>query len=76
VLDFYLAGIKKKYQGKGIDLMLVIEIVKMALEKGFNYAESNLELENNTKVQALWKHFNPVRHRIRRIYRKNIDVKS
>ncbi len=73
VVDFYLAGVKKKYQGKGIDLLMVVEIVKMAMEKGFRCAESNLELENNTKVQALWKHFNPVRKRIRRIYKKTIN---
>ncbi|MCP5104215.1 MAG: hypothetical protein GY950_12585 [bacterium] len=73
VLDFYMAGVKKKYQGKGIDLLMVIEIVKTALERGFNFAESNLELETNTKVQALWKHFNPKRHRSRRIYKKEIS---
>ncbi len=74
VLDFYMAAVKKEYQGKGIDLLMVIEIVKTALEKGFKFAESNLELEDNTKVQALWKHFNPQRHRVRRIFRKNIPA--
>ncbi len=72
IMDFYMAGVKRKYQGKGIDLLMVVEIVKTAIEKGFKYAESNLELENNTKVQALWKHFNPQRHRVRRIYKKGI----
>jgi ribosomal protein S18 acetylase RimI-like enzyme len=71
IIDFYMAGVNKKYQGKGVDLLMVIEIVKMALEQGFNAAESNQELEDNTKVQALWKHFNPERVRERRIYRKN-----
>ncbi|MCP4153919.1 MAG: hypothetical protein GY757_39700 [bacterium] len=72
VLDFYMAAVKKEYQGKGIDLLMVIEIVKIAMEKGFICAESNLELENNTKVQALWKHFGPKRNRLRRIYKKKI----
>ncbi len=72
VLDFYMAGVKKKYQGKGVDLLMVIEIVKTAVERGYKYAESNLELETNTKVQAMWKPFNPKRHRERRIYKKNI----
>ena len=72
VVDFYMAAVKKEHQGKGIDLLMVIEITKMALERGFQFAESNLELENNTKVQALWKHFNPTRHRTRRIFKKEI----
>ena len=73
VIDFYMAGVKRKYQGKGIDLLMIIEIVNTLIEKGFTYAESNLELETNTRVQALWKHFNPRRHRARRIYKKDID---
>ena len=51
---------------------MVIEIVKTAMAKGFKCAESNLELEENTKVQALWKPFNPKRHRTRRIFKKSI----
>lgn len=76
VIDFYMAGVKKKYQGRGVDLLMVIEIVKTALKMGFKNAESNLELEDNTKVHALWKHFNPQRHRVRRIYKKEIPVTS
>ena len=72
IVDFYMAAVKKEYQGKGIDLLMSMEIVKMALKRGFKYAESNLELESNTKVQAMWKHFNPKRHRKRRIYKKKI----
>lgn len=73
VLDFYLAGVKNKYRGQGVDLMMVIEIVKTAMARGFKCAESNLELEENTKVQALWKPFNPKRHRTRRIFKKRIN---
>jgi ribosomal protein S18 acetylase RimI-like enzyme len=72
VIDFYLGGIKKSYRGQGIDLLLVIEIVKTAMKMGFKYAESNLELEHNSKVQAMWKPFNPIQHRKRRIFKKEL----
>lgn len=72
IVDFYMAAVKKEYQGKGIDLLMSIEIVKMGLARGFKFAESNLELETNTKVQAMWKHFNPKKHRRRRIFKKEI----
>jgi hypothetical protein len=75
IVDFYLAGVKKKYRGAGVDLLMVIETVKTGLARGFKYAESNLELEENTKVQALWKPFNPKRHRVRRIFKKQIAPK-
>lgn len=72
VIDFYLAGVKKQYRGSGVDLMMVMEIVKTAMAKGFKYSESNLELEDNKKVHAQWKYFNPTQHRSRRIYKKKI----
>jgi len=74
-IDFYLAGIKEKYRGKGVDLLMVVEIVKTVFEKGFKYTESNPELEHNAKIQAQWKHFNPEQHKRRRIYKKNIGEK-
>jgi hypothetical protein len=72
VLDFYLAGVRKKYRGVGVDLLMVVDIGKTALKMGFKYTESNLELETNTKVQAQWKFFNPTKHKHRRIFRKEI----
>lgn len=72
ILDFYFAGVKKEYRGKGVDLLMIVEIVKSAMELGFQLAESNQELENNTKVQAEWKYFSPELHKKRRIYKKVI----
>jgi hypothetical protein len=73
ILDFYLAGIKKKYRGVGVDLLMVLEVVKVAMEKGVKFSESNPELETNKKIQAQWKYFNPVLHKQRRIFKKNIE---
>ncbi len=72
ILDFYLAGVRKKYRGMGVDLLMAVEITREALKRKFKYAESNQELENNTKVQAQWKYFNPVQHKRKRIFRKNL----
>lgn len=71
-MDFYLAGVSKKYRGQGVDLMMVMETIKACIRRGFLYAESNPELENNEKIQAQWKYFDPVQHKRRRIFRKNI----
>jgi hypothetical protein len=72
VLDFYLAGVRKKYRGHGIDLLMVLEAAKAAGEKGVVYVESNPELESNKKIQAQWKYFNPTQHKRRRIFKKAI----
>jgi hypothetical protein len=70
VLDFYLAGILKKYRGQGIDLLMVVQMARGAVGKGFKFTESNQELETNTKIQAQWKYFNPVQHKRKRIFKK------
>jgi len=72
VLDFYFAGVRDDYRGKGVDVLMVTEIVQAAVKYGFKHAESNQELEFNNKVQALWKDFNPVMHKRRRIFKKSI----
>ncbi len=72
ILDFYLAGVRKKYRGTGVDLMMVIEIVKSGMKKGYIYAESNPELETNEKVHAQWKYFEPRLHKKRRIFKKDV----
>ncbi len=72
ILDFYLAGVKEEYRGKGVDLIMVVDIAKDALRMGFQHSESNVELETNTNVHAQWKHFNPVLHKKRRIFTKSI----
>jgi len=73
VLDFYLAGIKAKYRGQGIDLLMVLETINVGIVRGVKYAESNPELETNKKIQAQWKYFSPTQHKRRRIFKKKID---
>ena len=72
VLDFYFAGVRKDCRGKGADVVMATEIVKTSMDMGFKYAESNQELEDNSKVQAQWKFFKPELHKRRRIYKMDI----
>jgi hypothetical protein len=71
-LDFYLAGVKKEYRGKGVDLMMTVDIFRTGMAHGVRRAESNPELETNSRIQNEWK-IVPVRqHKRRRIYKKAI----
>jgi hypothetical protein len=71
-LDFYLAGVKKEYRNRGVDLVMVLDIFKAALKHGVVVAESNPELETNSKIQAEWKFVETRQHKRRRLYRKAI----
>jgi hypothetical protein len=72
VLDFYLAGVRRAYRGMGVDLLMVVQVAHGAVGR-FRFTESNQELENNTKIQAQWKYFNPVQHKRKRIYKKTLS---
>ena len=71
-MDFYLAGIRRRYRGKGIDLMMVLSMAESAREKGFKMVESNPELEDNKNIHGQWKYFEHTLHKRRRIFKKKI----
>jgi hypothetical protein len=71
-LDFMMAGVKKSYRGKGVDLIMTIDVFRSALARGVRFAESNPELETNSKIQNEWKIVATRQHKRRRIYKKSI----
>ena len=46
--------------------------IQAYLEMGFEYGESNPELEDNKKVQAQWDSFEATQHKRRRAFKKAI----
>lgn len=71
-IDMVLAGVKKECRGKGADLLMVFDMFNNARKLGVTRAESNPELELNSRIQAEWKPFNPRQHKRRRVYKKKI----
>lgn len=70
---FYLIGIHPRLQGKGVTAMMFRNVTQNFMEKGITLCETNPELEDNIAVQALWKDYDPILHKRRRIYRKDLD---
>lgn len=73
-LDLLLVGVKPEYQNKGVNALLFYDLIPAYAKLGFKYAESNVELETNDKVQAQWSYFNHEVHKRRRAYIKEIEV--
>lgn len=70
--DLYLVAIRKEYQGKGVNALLMYEVNKSYIKNGILDAESNPELEMNKKVQSIWEHYDAVQHKRRRCYIKHL----
>jgi hypothetical protein len=48
------------------------ELMPVYAKNGYKYAESNPELENNTKMSSQWSDFEHECHKTRRVYIKNL----
>jgi len=69
-LDLYLVGILPEYQNKGITAIFMSELTKIAIKNNIVSAETNSELEENTKVQDFWKYYEARQHKRKRVYVK------
>ena len=69
-LDFLIVAIDPDFQGKGVNAMIINEILPNYIKMGFKDVESNPELGNNNKVQAQWEMFEREQHKRRRAYKK------
>ncbi len=72
VLDLLLVAVKPEYQNKGVNALLFYDLIPVYQNIGFEYAESNPELELNGKVQAQWEYFKTEQHKRRRCFKKSL----
>lgn len=70
--DLYLVAIRKDFQGKGVNAMLITHLLDVFKHDGITRVESNPELENNLNVQTQWKHFETRQHKRRRVFIKQL----
>ena len=71
-VEFLLIGVKPEWQNKGINSLIICDLLKRYRENGFLYAETNANLETNTKIQAMWGPFEHEQHKKRWIFAKDI----
>jgi GNAT superfamily N-acetyltransferase len=76
VLDLYLVAVRPDLQGSGLNAILMHEMHKVAARRGLKWAETNGELETNTKIISMWKGYEHRTHKRRRIYGKKLSEDS
>ena len=72
-LDLMLVGVLPEYQGKGVNSILFYDLLPIYISEGYDYVETNPELELNEKVQQQWIYFERRQHKRRRCYKKEIQ---
>lgn len=72
VIDLYLMAVHPDYQSKGINSIVFADIMPAAARNGYKFAESNPELETNTRMSSQWGSWETQNHKRRRVYIKHI----
>ncbi|MCQ2413541.1 MAG: GNAT family N-acetyltransferase [Clostridia bacterium] len=72
IIDLALVGVDPEYENRGISTVVVAELMKMLRDRGVDYAETNLNLEDNYSIRNAWKRFDQVEHKRRRSYVKSL----
>ena len=72
VVDLMLIAVKPEYQNKGVNALIFDDLIEVFNRHGYTHAESNHELELNTKVLQQWEYFETEQHKRRRAYTKEI----
>jgi len=71
-VELLLIAIDPEYQNRGVNAMIFNELIPLFQSGKFTYAESNAEMESNTKVQNMWHSYKTELKRRRRVFSKEI----
>lgn len=71
-VDLLLVGVAPEYQNKGVNALLFQDLIPQYNKRGYKWAESNPEMEANSKVQSQWEYFDRRQHRRRRAFAKKL----
>ena len=71
-VTFYLIGILPEYQNKGVTGIIFKEFFETFKSKNVEWCIRGPELDDNVAIHQIWKHFNPITHKRRCTFKKNI----
>ncbi len=71
-IDLLLIAVDPRYQGKGVNAVVINKVLRGCVEMGITHAETGPMLETNDKVQDQWKGVELEQHKRRRCFIKRI----
>jgi hypothetical protein len=72
-LNLLLGGVKEEYRGLGVDVVMGVKMFETAIQRGMEYMDTHLELEDNVKMNAEFKFMGKTIYKRYRIYTKEIN---
>ncbi len=72
-LDLFLIAVRPDLKGAGVNLVIVEDLLKKAIQNGVKYAETGPQLEMNQNVLSQWRLFDTEQHKRRRCFIRMLD---
>lgn len=69
VLSLKVGGVLEEYQGRGLEALLLLELAKAALPRGFRMVDMSLQAEDNDKLTTLVNNFGAQDYKRYRVYK-------
>jgi len=73
VVDLLLVGVLPEYRAKGANSLLFADLIPRYIDYGFEWGESHVALSTNHNSLSQWEALNPIVHKRRYCYLKNIE---
>ena len=74
ILDMLLIGVLPEYQDKGANALFFADMIPGGISGGYEYAETNPQLEDNLAGQMIWKNLDCCIHKRRAVFAKDIGT--
>jgi GNAT superfamily N-acetyltransferase len=72
IVDMEMIGVLPEYRQKGANALMFAHLIPIYQKYGFEWGESQVEMETNGKVQSQWQYLETIQHKRRRCYKKEI----
>lgn len=72
IVDLLLVGILPEYRAKGANALLFSDLIPRYRQYGIEWGETQVEMEGNAGVQGQWGVLDPILHKRRKCYKKEI----
>ena len=72
IVDLYLVGVLPEYRNKGANALLFSDLIPRYVKYGFDWGETNVEMESNSNVQSQWGALKTELHKRRRCFKKEL----
>ena len=70
IVDLLLIGVKPEYRNKGANALMFADLIPWYQKYGYEWGESQVEMETNVNVQGQWQYLEHIHHKSRRCFKK------